>query len=281
MLQTSTNKEVKIYLVAYSSLQSIKFLGMFKQIFILVENVSHMDSTIELSVIVLCYRAEESIIPFVDKLDKLISKLTSSYELVLVGNYTPGSDDRTKDIVLDLSQKNERYKAVIKPKQGMMGWDMLEGMKAAQGDYLCVIDGDGQFPIDSIENAFTLIKENQFDLVKTYRILRHDSLYRKMVSRIFNLLFALFFPGIKSKDVNSKPKIFTRRLYNKLDIKSTGWFIDAEIMIQMKRHRFIFEEFPVIFDEITDRASFVKFNANFEFIINLFKYRWQEFFIKK
>ncbi|MBP7654825.1 glycosyltransferase, partial [Candidatus Dependentiae bacterium] len=114
------------------------------------------NKNIELSVIVLCYRTEEQIIPFVDKLKNILVKLTDSWQLVLVGNYIENSNDKTKDIVLKLASNDNRIKAVAEPKKGMMGWDMRKGMEAAEGKYLCVIDGDGQFPIESIELCFRL-----------------------------------------------------------------------------------------------------------------------------
>ncbi|MBW1814950.1 MAG: glycosyltransferase, partial [Deltaproteobacteria bacterium] len=151
--------------------------------------------------------------------------------MVLVGNYIPGTQDKTKEIVKNIASRDKKIKAIAKPKEGMMGWDMLEGMKVATGRYICVIDGDGQFPIDSIEKCFLMIKTKKLDLVKTYRTVRHDGVYRKFVSKAYNILFKVLFPGLKCKDVNSKPKILSRELFNKMDLTPTGWFIDAEIMI--------------------------------------------------
>ena len=109
----------------------------------------------------------------------------------MVGNYIPGTTDRTKEIVEDLASKDSKLKAIAKPKLGMMGWDMLEGIKASEGDYICIIDGDGQFPIESVEKCFTTIKEQNLDLVKTYREKRFDGFYRILISKIYNFLFGL------------------------------------------------------------------------------------------
>ncbi len=245
-----------------------------------LSHIKGMIQKIDLSLVVLCYRSEENIIPLVDKLIGLLEGLKNRFEIVLVGNYIPGSDDRTKEIVNDLAAKDNRIKAIAKPKEGMMGWDMLEGMKNSEGEYICVIDGDGQFPIESVVTAYHLIKKKNLDMVKTYRNIRYDGLYRTIISRAFNLLFNSFFPGLKSKDINSKPKIIARRVFEKMNLQSTGWFIDAEIMINIRRLKCTFEEFPVEFQEINTRKSFVKIEANFEFLENLIIYRFKEFFIK-
>lgn len=233
----------------------------------------------DLSVVVLCYRSEEQIIPFVDKLKVLLDKLTVSWQLVLVGNYIYGSNDKTKDIVRSIASKDERIKAVIKPKKGMMGWDMRKGLTAADGKYICVIDGDGQFPIESIAKCYELIKKDNYDLVKTYRIKRGDGFYRLLISRVYNFLFRILFPSFKCHDANSKPKIMTAEAYQKMNLTSNDWFIDAEIMINVRRQKMKFIEFPIEFYNITTRTSFVKFAAILEFIRNLIIFRIKEFFI--
>ena len=117
-----------------------------------------------LSVVVLCYRAGESTIGFTNKLEEHLNGFEPNFQLVLVGNYLVGSDDKTGDIILELAKKDKKIKPIIKPKEGMMGWDMRMGMEAADGDYVCVIDGDGQFPIESIQKAYELIKEKDVEM---------------------------------------------------------------------------------------------------------------------
>ena len=233
----------------------------------------------ELSIVVLCYRSGDSIIPFADQVKETAEKFSADYEIVLVGNYIEGSEDKTKDIVMSLAEGDDTIKALAKPKKGMMGWDMMEGMKATEGQFICVIDGDGQFPIDSIETCFYTMKEGQYDLVKTYRVQRFDGLYRRFISMVYNIVFSFLFPGLGSKDVNSKPKIISRPAYEKMTLKSTDWFIDAEIMINVRRHKMRFHEFPIIFYGMSERPSFVRFSAIFEFIRNLIVYWFKELFL--
>ncbi|HPG30800.1 MAG TPA: glycosyltransferase family 2 protein [bacterium] len=237
--------------------------------------------TIELSVVVLCYRSEEHIIPFVDKLIALIENLTKDWQIVLVGNYIEGSNDRTKEIIKEIARGNKKIKTVIEPKQGMMGWDMRKGLAAADGEFLCVIDGDGQFPIESIEQCYRIISEKKLDMVKTYRSKRFDGFYRILISKIYNILFKLLFPDTKFKDANSKPKILSRNAYNQMILTANDWFIDAEIMLNVRRLKLKYEEFPIHFFNITERSSFVKFGAIFEFIRNLLIHRIKEFKLLK
>jgi glycosyltransferase involved in cell wall biosynthesis len=229
----------------------------------------------ELSVVVLCYHSGKTILPFFSRLEDLLKKLSDNYEIVLVANYFAESKDETIHIVKDLANKHPRVIPVTKIKEGMMGWDMIQGINSCNGKYVCVIDGDGQFPIQSVANVFKIIKENNYDIVKTYRNKRHDGFYRYFLSLTYNLIFRMLYPGLHSKDVNSKPKIFTKEAYLRLNLQSTDWFIDAEIMIKAHSLKMKIKEIPIVFLANESRKSFVKFGAITEFLWNLVRYKFK------
>lgn len=233
---------------------------------------------LELSVVVLGYRANDRLRPFISELVNHLEKAQINYQIVLVGNYWPASGDATPQVVKELARVNPRIKPVIKPKKGMMGWDMRKGLAAADGQFIAVIDGDGQMPALDVLRVYWKIKEENLDFVKTFREKRLDNLWRKIISFFYNLIFRILFPGLKIKDVNSKPKILTRELFNKLNLISDDWFIDAEIMIQLRRYNLKIGEIPTIFNKSIERPSFVKISAIFEFIKNLIKARIYESF---
>lgn len=228
---------------------------------------------IDLSVVVLCYHSGKTIELFFDKLVSILEDKAVDYEIVLVANDFANSKDQTKLIVKKLAKGRLRVKVVSEIKQGMMGWDMIQGLNAATGRYICVIDGDGQFPIESIFKVYSKIKDENYDLVKTYRDKRFDGLYRSIISGVYNFLFRILFPGLNSKDINSKPKIMTREVYSKMDLQADDWFIDAEIMIHARELKLRIAEIPIIFSANESRKSFVRFGAIAEFIYNLIVYR--------
>ncbi|MBI5597912.1 MAG: glycosyltransferase family 2 protein [Elusimicrobia bacterium] len=229
---------------------------------------------LHLSLVVLCYRSEEAIVPVVDKLHRMFSYFNFPYELILVGNYIEGARDRTPQIVAALAARLPNTRAIALPKKGMMGWDMRAGIDAAVGKYICVIDGDGQFPFESIFSCLLRIETEDLDLVKTYRVRRDDGLYRTLVSVAYNALFRLLFGG-GLRDVNSKPKIFRRDKLRLLDLRTDDWFTDAEIVIRAKELGLKMAEVPIHFYAIDQRTSFVKPGAILEFVGNLWRYRFR------
>jgi glycosyltransferase involved in cell wall biosynthesis len=225
------------------------------------------------SLVVLCYRSGQSIIPFVERLEHTLSRCNFTWELVLVGNYIEGTDDKTPEVVSSLAQRSENIRTVIRPKQGMMGWDMRMGLNAARGTYIGVIDGDGQFPPESIIACLLKAELDDLDLTKTYRVIRDDGLYRRLISFVYNGLFRLLF-GFKVRDINSKPKIIRRDKYELLDLQSDDWFADAEIVIRARELGLKIGETPVHFSANDKRGSFVKPKAILEFASNLLRYRF-------
>jgi glycosyltransferase involved in cell wall biosynthesis len=151
----------------------------------------------------------------------------------------------------------------------------------ARGRYILAIDGDGQMPEYDIIRVYQKIKSENLDLVKTYRLKRGDSSWRKIISWCYNVVFNLLFPGIGSSDINSKPKIIKREKYLLLNLSDDGWCIDAEIMLQAKKLKFSIGEIPTVFLGLQGkRRSFVKLQAIIEFIKFLTLYRFREWFKK-
>ena len=237
-----------------------------------IDTISLMDDP-DFSLVVLCYRSGKTIIPFVESLCETLSYCNLTWELVLVGNYIEGSLDETPAVVNALAQTRSNIKTVVRPKVGMMGWDMRLGLNAARGEYIGVIDGDAQFPPESVVACLLKAKTQNLDLTKTYRVRRDDGFHRRLISLVYNLLFKLLF-GLQIRDVNSKPKVIRRSKYEELHLESDDWFADAEIMIRAQEAGLSIGEIPVHFLVNDTRGSFVKPTAILEFMVNLFKYRF-------
>ncbi len=231
----------------------------------------------ELSVVILCYRAGKEAEPFVEDVIACLDRVVKHWEIILVGNFISGALDPTPGIVSEIAAGDFRIKAITLKKEGMMGWDVRSGFEAATGEIIALIDGDGQMPGKDIIRAYRMIKREDCHMVKTYRMVRYDGPYRRIISRVYNAVFRLLFAGLSVRDINAKPKLITREAYEKLQLKSDDWFIDAEMMIQSRRLGFRIVEIPTAFYALKNRRSFVRIPAIFEFIKNLTVARFREF----
>jgi glycosyltransferase involved in cell wall biosynthesis len=208
-------------------------------------------------------------------MQKTLEKRGLSYELVLVANYKPEMKgiDMTPEIVRAFAQSDPRIVAVARTKEGMMGWDMRSGLEKATGETIAVIDGDGQMPPEDVVKVYDALMLHKSDMAKTYREHRFDGTKRVIISKVYNFLFRILFPKLKVRDVNSKPKIFTREALSKLNLTSDGWFIDAEMIINAGRKGLTVVEVPTDFYIKKDGVSLIGTAAIFEFIKNLLLFR--------
>jgi len=230
-----------------------------------------------LSVVVLCYRAGESARDCVAGIRAaLLAAGIVDHQLVLVGNYFPDRGDTTPQVVRALAAEDPRVLCSAVPKQGMMGWDMRTGLALATGECVAIVDGDGQVLVEDLIRVYRKLREEDLELAMTCRTRRGDGLRRKMLSFGFNGLVHLLFPGIRARDVNAKPKILTRAALERLTLRSDDWFIDAEVMIQARRHGLRVGEVETRFLGLTGRRSFVSIGAVVEFAWNLARYRLRE-----
>jgi glycosyltransferase involved in cell wall biosynthesis len=196
-----------------------------------------------------------------------------THELVLVANYNADESDPTPRVVAEWAADRPNVRVVSRPKEGAMGWDMRSGLEAATGSTLVVIDGDEQNPVEDVLRMYKEMKRKHVDVCKGRRVVRHDGPYRRLISQIYNLLFRLLFRTAGIADINGKPKGLTRDAYERLDLRSDDWFIDAEIVLEARRRGLTIGQLPVVFRENPERASFVKPSAILEFLRNMIRYR--------
>ena len=93
------------------------------------------------------------------------------------------------------------------------------------------------------------------------------------ISIILALNYCFSMADVK-KDLNSKPKVIKKEVIQCLNLKSNGWTIDAEIMLQVMKRKFEVKQLPTNFlGQPGGRNSFVGYKAIFEFLIFLLKQR--------
>ncbi len=227
----------------------------------------------ELSAIVLCYRAGDDLRHVIEPLYQDLEASGVAFELVLVGNYWPGREDRTPEIVEEFARGREAVQAVIAPKEGGMGWDMRAGFDAASGEYMVAIDGDEQNPVEDVLAMYRQMKRRDLAVMKGRRIARFDGYARHFMSVAYNLVFLAMFGTRGLWDINGKPKGLTRSAYERMELVSDDWFIDAEIVLEARRLGLRIDELPVVFRHNIDRSSMVGADAVREFARNMVRYR--------
>ena len=191
-----------------------------------------------LSVIIPAYNEAENIGAVVDACEKILPELTDAYEIILVND---GSDDATAKIADELANEVHSVKVFHHDRNRGMGAAVATGIRHARYDMVCTIPADLQFDVADLIKLLPLM--DRADFVIAYRVNRDYNWYRWMITYTNIILLRVLF-GLKVKDPNWV-KVYRRKIFDSIQINSTGFFWDAEMLIKANRQGLHIEEVPV------------------------------------
>lgn len=225
-----------------------------------------------LSLAVPCYNEEESLRNTAVRLVRAFRERDLEVELVLVDN---GSKDRTGAIIDELLAEGlPVVKEVVVVNQGY-GYGVLRGLARCRGQFIGFICADGQVEAPDVARLYeTLLNAKSPMLVKVRRRFRMDGFRRKVVSIIYNGVANMLFGGLGTIDINGNPKLFPRSYYERMNLASRDWFLDAEVMIKAKRLGLPVFELNVLGQMREGGASNVRATTIWEFLVNLARARF-------
>ena len=150
-------------------------------------------------------------------------------EVIIVND---GSRDRTGEIAEHLAAEHEAVRVVHNNPNLGYGGALQAGFRAATKDLVFYTDGDGQFDMEEIDLLLPLLRT--YDIVSAYRLQRSDSFIRKVNAGCWTVLVNVVF-GLWLRDIDCAFKVFPRRLFDEIEMKSMGALIDAEVLARAKR----------------------------------------------
>lgn len=222
------------------------------------------------SIILPAFNEAENLSPLLGGLKSELDRINIQYEIVVVDN---GSTDNTQEVLQSLKKEIPELKTVKVWSNIGFGNGILRGLSVAQGEILGFMDADGQFKAKDLADIYLKLKEDKLDLCRGIRVKRHDGWKRKLASKGFHLIFKVIF-GASFNDINGKPKVFRRELYEAVNPTSKDWFIDAEIMLKAQKRKYKIGEVALTALARKKGKSKVRFGTIFEFLKNLIHYRF-------
>jgi glycosyltransferase involved in cell wall biosynthesis len=112
---------------------------------------------------------------------------------------------------------------------------MKTGFAAATGDLILYTDADLPFDMAELPRAVRLLREYQVDIISAYRFDRTgEGSLRGLYTWVYNALIKTLF-GVKVRDINFAFKLCRSRIFDHVELKSEGSFIDAELIIRSTR----------------------------------------------
>ncbi|MCS7051900.1 MAG: glycosyltransferase family 2 protein [Thermomicrobium sp.] len=166
----------------------------------------------------------------------------ADYELIIVDD---ASTDRTGAIADELAATDPRIRVVHHEVNRKLGGAMKTGFAAARGELVLYTDADLPFDMSEIAKACRIMRLYESDIVSAYR---HDRTgegwLRILYTYVYNLLIRVVF-GVRVRDINFAFKLCRRRIFEHIELRSEGSFIDAELIIRAKKLGFVVTQFGV------------------------------------
>jgi glycosyltransferase involved in cell wall biosynthesis len=154
------------------------------------------------------------------------------YELIVVDD---ASTDRTAEIADRLAAQDPRVVVVHHARNRKLGGAMKTGFATATGDVILYTDADLPFDMAELPRAVRLLREYDVDIVSAYRFDRTGEGYlRSVYTFAYNLLIRTLF-GVKARDINFAFKLCRASVFEHVELRSEGSFIDAELVIRATR----------------------------------------------
>ena len=154
------------------------------------------------------------------------------YELIVIDDK---STDRTPEIADAMAAADPHVRVIHHERNRKLGGSMKTGFAAATGDLVLYTDADLPFDMAELPRAVRLLREYDVDIISAYRFDRTgEGSLRAIYTLVYNALIKALF-GVKVRDINFAFKLCRRRIFDHVELKSEGSFIDAELVIRSTR----------------------------------------------
>jgi len=169
----------------------------------------------DISIVVPLYNEEESLPKLFEWIERVMTANKFTYEVIFVND---GSTDKSWDVV-ELLQKQSANVRGIKFRHNYGKSPALYcGFRAAQGDVVITMDADLQDSPDEIPELFSMIKNDNYDLVSGWKKKRYDSkLTKNIPSKIYNAT-ARKVTGLKLHDMNCGLKAYKNEVIKNIEV---------------------------------------------------------------
>jgi dolichol-phosphate mannosyltransferase len=145
------------------------------------------EKNIELSVIVPLFNEEQNIGALNERIITVLASMSISNEVIYIND---GSKDKTLPLVIGLTHQFENVKYIDFSRNFGHQQAISAGIQFAKGEYIVIMDGDGQDPPELIPKLYNKAA-NGFEVVYAKRKKRQgESLFKKFTAKLFYRILA-------------------------------------------------------------------------------------------
>ncbi len=173
---------------------------------------------------------------------KKLRKMGYKTEIMVIDN---GSKDKTK-----LRALSNGAKVIVQPVRGY-GNAYKAGFANATGDIIATGDADLTYPFEDLPAFVELLESRKLDFINTDRLktLNPKAMHwtHQFGNWVLTTICKIIYPGFPFKDSQSGMWIFKRKIWDKLNVKSSGMPFSQELKIEVYKKGFKCDEIPITY----------------------------------
>ena len=169
----------------------------------------------DISVIVPLYNEEGSLPKLFEWIDKVMTENKFSYEVIFIND---GSTDGSWKVIEDLKAQSPNVSGIKFRHNYGKSPALYCGFRAAKGDVVITMDADLQDSPDEIPELYSMIMNDDYDLVSGWKKKRYDAkLTKNLPSKIYNAT-ARTVTGLKLHDMNCGLKAYRHDVVKNIEV---------------------------------------------------------------
>lgn len=157
------------------------------------------------------------------------ANLADEFEIVICND---GSKDRTGALMDELARTNPEFKPIHHSVNQGAAAALTTAIQHTQGDWVLLIDSDGQFPVDNLPNLIESVKASRATAAVGVRPKKQDSAFTRLGSAASGWL-CNFFHGTHYRDFNCALKLIEGRVVRSLHLEAKGLNYSGEVMSKL------------------------------------------------
>lgn len=212
----------------------------------------------QISIVMPALNEGRNIGPLIERLGRVTSELGISSEIVVVDG---GSTDRTREVA-----EQAGARCLVQRQPGYAS-ALIEGIEAAQGEYILTLDSDLSHPPELLKALWAA--RTEADVVIASRFVKGGGsdapFVRHILSRMLNGVFSVGL-SLPVRDSSSGYRLYTREALNLTAYLPQNFNILQEILVRAYTAGFSIKEIPLHYEERASgrsHVSIVKFAISY------------------
>jgi glycosyltransferase involved in cell wall biosynthesis len=173
------------------------------------------------------YNDETTVREVAERALLMLRNITGTYEVIIVDDGSPDSSGKIADELA--LQHPAEVQVIHHPQNRGYGAALMSGIEAARYEWICMVDGDGEYDVFDLEKMLKL--RDYYLLIIGFRYKKLYSAKRIFISFIYNMLLRRMF-RTPFRDISTGIRAFHRSILEDIEITSDSPFFGAELVIK-------------------------------------------------